>query len=66
MHLMTRFQKYGISTFFAWASIGHLQGQYVMVIIGLATFLYVIGSRVMRYSTIVRDRMLTVVILLSL
>ena len=47
---------------FAWASIGHLQGQYVMVIIGLATFLYVIGSRVMRYSTIVRDRMLTVVI----
>ena len=47
---------------FAWVSIGHLQGQYVMVIIGLATFLYVIGSRVMRYSTIVRDRMLTVVI----
>ena len=47
---------------FAWASIGHLQGQYVMVIIGLATFLYVIGSRVMRYSTIVRDCMLTVVI----
>ena len=47
---------------FAWASIGHLQGQYVMVIIGLTTFLYVIGSRVMRYSTIVRDRMLTVVI----
>jgi len=47
---------------FAWASLGHLKGQYVMVIIGLATFLYVIGSRVMRYSTIVRDRMLTVVI----
>ena len=47
---------------FAWASIGHLQGQYVMVIIGLTTFLYVIGSRVMRYTTIVRDRMLTVVI----
>ena len=33
-----------------------------MVIIGLTTFLYVIGSRVMRYTTIVRDRMLTVVI----
>ncbi|ATA85079.1 peptide MFS transporter [Capnocytophaga sputigena] len=47
---------------FAWASMGQLKGQYVMVIIGLATFLYVIGSRVMRYSTIVRDRMLTVVI----
>ena len=47
---------------FAWASLGQLKGQYVMVIIGLATFLYVIGSRVMRYSTIVRDRMLTVVI----
>ena len=47
---------------FAWASLGQLKGQYVMVIIGLTTFLYVIGSRVMRYTTIVRDRMLTVVI----
>ena len=47
---------------FAWASMGQLKGQYVMVIIGLTTFLYVIGSRVMRYTTIVRDRMLTVVI----
>ena len=47
---------------FAWASMGQLKGQYVMVIIGLTTFLYVIGSRVIRYTTIVRDRMLTVVI----
>ena len=33
-----------------------------MVIVGLIAFFYLIGSRIMRYTTIVRDRMLTVVI----
>ena len=45
-----------------WAATSRLKGQYVMVIVGLIAFFYLIGSRIMRYTTIVRDRMLTVVI----
>ena len=47
---------------FGWAATSGLKGQYVMVIVGLIAFFYLIGSRIMRYTTIVRDRMLTVVI----
>ena len=47
---------------FGWAATSRLKGQYVMVIVGLIAFFYLIGSRIMRYTTIVRDRMLTVVI----
>ena len=47
---------------FGWAATLGLKGQYVMVIVGLIAFFYLIGSRIMRYTTIVRDRMLTVVI----
>ena len=47
---------------FRWAATSGLKGQYVMVIVGLIAFFYLIGSRIMRYTTIVRDRMLTVVI----
>ena len=47
---------------FGWAATSGLKGQYVMVIVGLIVFFYLIGSRIMRYTTIVRDRMLTVVI----
>ena len=47
---------------FGWAATSELKGQYVMVIVGLIAFFYLIGSRIMRYTTIVRDRMLTVVI----
>ena len=45
-----------------WAATSRLKGQYVMVIVGLIAFFYLIGSRIIRYTTIVRDRMLTVVI----
>ena len=47
---------------FGWAATSGLKGQYVMVIVGLIAFFYLIGGRIMRYTTIVRDRMLTVVI----
>ena len=47
---------------FGWAATSGLKGQYVMVIVGLIVFFYLIGSRIMRYTTIVRDRMFTVVI----
>ena len=47
---------------FGWVATSGLKGQYVMVIVGLIAFFYLIGSRIMRYTTIVRDRMLTVVI----
>lgn len=47
---------------FGWAATSGLKGQYVMVIVGLIAFFYLIGSRIMRYTTIVRDRMFTVVI----
>ena len=47
---------------FGWAATSGLKGQYVMVIVGLIAFFYLIGSRIMRYTTIVHDRMLTVVI----
>ena len=47
---------------FGWAATLGLKGQYVMVIVGLIAFFYLIGSRIIRYTTIVRDRMLTVVI----
>ena len=47
---------------FAWASVPMLKGQYVVVIVGLLAFSYLIGSRIMRYTRVVRDRMLTVAI----
>ncbi|WP_454996601.1 peptide MFS transporter [Capnocytophaga leadbetteri] len=47
---------------FAWASLPTLKGQYVAVIVGLVAFFFLIASRIMRYTRIVRDRMLTVVI----
>ena len=47
---------------FGWVATSGLKWQYVMVIVGLIAFFYLIGSRIIRYTTIVRDRMLTVVI----
>lgn len=47
---------------FAWASTTSLKGQYVAVIVGLIGFFFLVGSRILRYTKIVRDRMLTVVI----
>ena len=47
---------------FRWAATDSLKGQYVVVIVALIAFFFVVGSRIMRYTEVVRDRMLTVVI----
>lgn len=47
---------------FGFAKIGALDGQYVVVLIGLALFLYLVISRITRYSAIVRDRMIAFII----
>ena len=47
---------------FHWAATDSLKGQYVVVIVALIAFFFVVGSRIMRYTKVVRDRMLKVVI----
>ncbi|MFK8045993.1 MAG: peptide MFS transporter [Crocinitomicaceae bacterium] len=42
--------------------VGSLDGQYVVVLIGLALFLYMVGSRIMRYERVTRDRMFAFII----
>lgn len=39
-----------------------LKGQYIAIIFGLITFLFVVISRIARYTKIVRERMITVII----
>ncbi len=41
---------------------GGLEGQYVAVLIGLALFLFMVTSRISRYTKVVRDRMIAVII----
>lgn len=43
-------------------SVGNLEGQYTVVLVGLFLFLYLIGSRIVRYDAIVRDRMIAFII----
>lgn len=47
---------------FAWVAFGDVAGQYVAVIFGLVAFLYLVISRISRYSGIVRDRMVAFII----
>lgn len=42
--------------------VGELSGQYAVVLIGLALFLFLAFSRIFRYTRIVRDRMIAVII----
>ncbi len=42
--------------------IGGLEGQYVAVLIALALFLYLVGSRISRYTKVTRDRMIAFMI----
>ena len=42
--------------------IGPLSGQYAVVLFGLACFLYLVISRILRYTKIVRDQMIAVII----
>ena len=43
-------------------SIGGWEGQYVAVLIALAAFLFVVISRLLRYTTVIRDRMIAFII----
>lgn len=47
---------------FGFANTESLEGQYVMVLIGLGAFLYLVSTRISRYDKIVRDRMIAVII----
>ncbi|MCT4582577.1 MAG: peptide MFS transporter [Flavobacteriales bacterium] len=42
--------------------VGELAGQYFVVLIGLALFLYLVFSRISRYAKVTRDRMIAFVI----
>lgn len=42
--------------------INGLNGQYVVVIIGLVLFLYLVASRIVRYTKVIRDKMIAFVI----
>lgn len=47
---------------FGFMKIGGLDGQYVAIFIGLALFMYLVVTRISRYSKIVRDRMIAFII----
>jgi POT family proton-dependent oligopeptide transporter len=51
----------GIDMFSAF-EMGGMQGQYVVVLVGLVLFLYLAIGRILRYTRIVRDRMIAVII----
>lgn len=54
--------KIGGIDIFSFADTDTLSGQYVMVLIGLAAFLFLVIGRIMRYERVVRDRMIAVVV----
>lgn len=54
--------KIGNFDMFAFAQIGQIEGQYVVVLIGLFLFLILTFSRIFRYTAIVRDRMIAFII----
>lgn len=47
---------------FAWLKMGNLDGQYVAVIFGLVLFLFLVISRISRYTKVIRDRMIAFII----
>ena len=53
--------KIGGVNLFPFEAFG-LDGQYIVVLIGLVLFLYLAGTRIMRYETVVRDRMFAFII----
>ena len=55
--------KNGIIDVFAFLDTSVLRGQYIMIFIALALFIYLLVSRIVRYDKIVRDRMFAVVLL---
>ena len=47
---------------FSFANTDLLEGQYLMVLLALAAFLFMVISRISRYDAVVRDRMIAVII----
>jgi POT family proton-dependent oligopeptide transporter len=47
---------------FSWAATESMSGQIVVVLIGLGLFLWLVISRILRYTSIVRDRMIAFII----
>lgn len=55
--------KNGIIDMFAFLDTPFLRGQYIVIFIALALFIYLLVSRILRYDKVVRDRMFAVVLL---
>jgi len=55
--------KNGIIDMFAFLDTPFLRGQYIVIFIALALFIYMLVSRILRYDKVVRDRMFAVVLL---
>ncbi len=47
---------------FSWAETSSISGQYVVVLFGLALFLFLVIGRIVRYAGVVRDRMIAFII----
>src|SRR5690606_3603064 len=54
--------KIGNIDIFSWAQIGEMSGQYVMVILGMILLAFVLISRTLRYTKVIRDRMIAVIL----
>lgn len=50
---------------FKWLSIHSIKGQYIAILIGLAVFLFLVISRISRYTQVVRHRMIAFIIFAS-
>ncbi len=55
--------KNGIIDIFKFLDTKILRGQYIMVLLALGLFVFLIVNRIMRYGSIVRDRMFAVILL---
>ena len=54
--------KIGNIDLFSFMQIGKLEGQYIAILIGLGLFLFLTISRIVRYTRIIRDRMIAFII----
>ena len=52
--------KNGMLDMFAWADNSLMRGQTLIVLVSLGLFIYLLVSRILRYSKVVRDRMFAV------
>ena len=52
--------KNGMLDMFAWADSSLMRGQTLIVLVSLGLFIYLLVSRILRYSKVVRDRMFAV------